>query len=479
MSIIIKSGSSSNLATVDSGGNLQVNVGLQDPDLAGFTSITAESDPGTYTGSRLTRNLEATDDFRLRIGIDQTFFNEYFPGTSINGAIWNTLVSTMVITQASNFANLNAVGSNNSGASAQLRTWRHMPAFMSYPLYCEIDLQLSVVPQTNNVVEWGLGIATGTSTPTDGVFFRLSSNSLRAILNTAGSEVQSAELISFLPTAATTNDWLIVLSEKTVEFWINDILLTTLSRQSTAGATTGTMNLPVFIRNYNSAATTTPQVVKVGYVNVSQGDLNTAKPWSHVMAGAGSMAYQLQTGAAAFGTSALLTNSLGTSSVAAMTNTTAALGSGLGGQFSTFPTLTVNTDGVVSSYQVPAGSSTVPGKSLYITGVKVQGAVVNTLVGGPVVYAYTLAFGHTAVSLATAEANGTAKAPRRIALGFETFASNAAIGVLGSTTGCYMAFNSPVVVQPGEFVAVTAKNMGTVTTGGIITLLVSFDAYFE
>jgi len=239
------------------------------------------------------------------------------------------------------------------------------------------------------------------------------------------------------------------------------------------------MNLPLFIRNYNSAATSSAQVVRVGYVNVSQGDMSTNKPWSHVMAGAGGMAYQLQTGAAAFGSSSLLTNSLGTGSVAAMTNTTAALGSGLGGQFSTLPTLPVPTDGIISSYQVPAGSATVPGKSLYITGVKVQGAVTTQLAGGPVLYAYTLAYGHTTVALNTTETNGTVKAPRRIALGFETFAATSALGVLGSATGCYMAFNSPVVVQPGEFVQVTAKNLGTITSAGIITFLVSFDAYFE
>jgi len=480
MSVIIKSGNSSNLANVNSNNDLQVAIGLTASESAGFVSLTAESDPGDVTGSRIVRNLEATDDFRLRVGTDQTFFNEYFPGTTINGNIWNTLVLTMTITQASNFAILNAASSTTSGAYAQLRTWRHMPAFMSFPVYCEIDLQFSVSAQNNNVVEWGLGLAATTATPTDGAFFRLlSATDLRCVINSSGTETTSVNLISYLPSPATTNDYLIVLSEKTCEFWINDVLVSVLTRISNAGATTASMNLPLFIRNYNSAATSSAQVVRVGYVNVSQGDMSTNKPWSHVMAGAGGMAYQLQTGAAAFGSSSLLTNSLGTGSVAAMTNTTAALGSGLGGQFSTLPTLPVPTDGIISSYQVPAGSATVPGKSLYITGVKVQGAVTTQLAGGPVLYAYTLAYGHTTVALNTTETNGTVKAPRRIALGFETFAATSALGVLGSATGCYMAFNSPVVVQPGEFVQVTAKNLGTITSAGIITFLVSFDAYFE
>lgn len=225
MSVIIKSGNSSNLASVNSNNDLQVAIGLTSSEISGFVTITAESDPGDFTGTRLIRNPEATDDYRLRVGIDQTFFNEYFPGTTINGAIWNTLVSTMTITQTSNFANLNAGVSVASGAYAQLRTWRHMPAFMSFPVYCEIDLQFSAVPQTNNVVEWGLGLAATTATPTDGAFFRMISGSFKCVLSTGGSEITSGELITSFPTYATTNDYLVVLSEKTVEFWVNDVLI--------------------------------------------------------------------------------------------------------------------------------------------------------------------------------------------------------------------------------------------------------------
>ena len=478
MSVIIKSGNSSNLANVSSNNDLQVAVGLTAPEVAGFVSVTAESDPGDVTGTRLVKNLELTDDFRLRVGTDQTFFNEYFPGTTVNGNIWNTLVSTMTLTQASNFAILNAASSVASGAFAQLRTWRHMPAFMSFPVYCEIDLQFSIAPQNNNVVEWGLGLAATTATPTDGAFFRLlSATDLRCVINSSGTETTSGNLISYLPAPVTTNDYLIVLSEKTCEFWINDVLVSILTRISNAGATTASMNLPLFIRNYNSNTTSSAQVVRVGYVNVSQGDMTTNKPWSHVMAGAGGMAYQAQTGAATLGTTANLANNAVISAPAAMTNTTAALGSGLGGQFVTSPTLTAVTDGIVSSYQVPAGSATVPGKSLYITGVRVQGAVTTTLAGGPVIYAYSLAYGHTAVALNTVEANGTVKAPRRVALGFETFPATAAAGVIGG--GVYMPFNSPIVVQPGEFIQLVAKNVGTVTSAGVIVFLVSFDAYME
>ena len=118
--------------------------------------------------------------------------------------------------------------------------------------------------------------------------------------------------------------------------------------------------LPVSFRSYNAATVTgTASVMKIGAVNVSLGDMNQTKAWSHVLAGGGGMSYQGQTGQT-LGTTALYTNSLAPTAGAVMTNTTAALGSGLGGQFSALPTLALNTDGIVQSYQVPLGTSAAP-----------------------------------------------------------------------------------------------------------------------
>jgi hypothetical protein len=384
MSIIIKSGSSTSLASVDANNNLQVNTPVN-PDISGFTTLTTESDDGTVTGTRKLVNPESSDDYRLRTGLDQTFFNEYFPGTTINGNIWNTLVTGHTISVAGNFANLN--GTVTSGNFSQLRTWRHSPVFMTFPTYCEIDLQFTSVPITNNVCEWGLGLASAATAPTDVAFFRINAQGeFRAVLSVGGSEVLGADISAQLPTINTTNDYLIVLSEKNAEYWINDILVDSIPRSSNAGSTTASMNLPLFVRQYNSNTASTAMTIKVGYVNISLGDMNTVKPWPHLMAGAGSMAYQAQTGAATLGSTSNLLNSLpATSTNAALSNTTAVLGNGLGGQFSIQPTLTAGTDGIVFSYQVPTGTSTLPGKSLYVTGVKIQGAVTTVLAGGPVV----------------------------------------------------------------------------------------------
>jgi hypothetical protein len=116
--------------------------------------------------------------------------------------------------------------------------------------------------------------------------------------------------------------------------------------------------------------------------------------------------------------------------------------------------------------------------------VKVQGAVSVILAGGPVIYAYAVAFGHTAVSLATAEtasfATATTHAPRIVPIGMESYAATAAVGTLGAQgIGATLQLSNPIVVRPGEFVAIIARNIGTVTTTGAITITAVFDSYWE
>lgn len=158
------------------------------------------------------------------------------------------------------------------------------------------------------------------------------------------------------------------------------------------------------------------------------------------------------------------------------TNTTAALGTGLGGQFWETDTLAVTTDGVIQSYQVPAGTANVQGRRLAINGVQIQSAIQTVLVGGGYLASWSLAFGHTAVSLATAEA-ATTKAPRRIPLGFQTVAAAAAALSLLQTIN--VRFDSPIYVNPGEFIATVKKKIGTAPTGGVVAHLITFDYGWE
>jgi hypothetical protein len=491
MSIKLAGGNSAaGIANVDATFNLQTNLPYGTPagvdvgggvDVAGFSAMLSESDQGTVTGLRRTFAPEVTSDFRLRTGMDTTMWNEYFPGTVLNSSLWTAPVTTSTVTVTNGLLNLNAAASLASGAVARVNTWRSFPLYTSYSTAPSILAQFSAIPVANMVHEWGFGIATGTASPTEGIFFRINAaGELRAVLNNNGTETQSAVLdYNALIGVNTTRTFLIYGNTSEVVYWIDNICVATIPRQAAAGSVTQSQQLPVLFRSYNNATVSgTAQIMKIGGVNVSLADMNQSKAWSHVMAGGGGMSYQGQTGQT-LGTTALYTNSLASGAGAVMTNTTAALGSGLGGQFAALPTLAVGTDGILQSYQVPLGTSAAPGKSLYITGVSIKGAVTTVLVGNatPVLYAYSLAFGHNAVSLATTT-TATSKAPVRKVLGFESYGAAAALGTLGQWVDKDFD-RAPIVVQPGEFIQVVAKNLGAVTTTGVITFMVDFEGYWE
>jgi len=477
MSIIIKGGDSTNLASVDSYNNLKVNTPTS-AETSGFVSLVAENDPGRVTGNRFVLAPEVSSDYRLRVGNDSMVFTDNFPGAAVNTTTWTQVTSTMTITSAGGYINLNAGASVALSAVARYQTYRHFPIYKSYTTYFDSDIAFTSLPVIGNVCEWGAFLATTTTTPTDGVFFRINaSGEFRCVVNNNGTELQSGTLdFASLVGVNTSRTFLIYVLSNKVLFWIEDVLVATVESPVGQGTVTQSQNLPMAFRIYNLTATSTAQIMKIAMVNVSFADQNGNKPWSHIIAGSGGHSSQGQTGQATLGTTALYSNSLAAGAGVVATNTTAALGSGLGGQFSVLPTLAVPTDGIISSYQVPLGTAALPGKSLYITRITFDAGVTTVLVGGPVLYAYSLAYGHTNVSLATTE-SATSKAPRRLPLGMQTFAANAAVGVIGNRIDVDLA--TPVVVQPGEFVQLVAKNLGVVTSTGVITFNISFGGYWE
>jgi len=84
----------------------------------------------------------------------------------------------------------------------------------------------------------------------------------------------------------------------------------------------------------------------------------------------------------------------------------------------------------------------------------------------------SLAYGHTAVSLATAEA-AAAKAPRRIPLGIASWAIGAAIGSQPQCGRIQVDLgDAPVFVNPGEFVQLVGKFLaGTATASQVINFV--------
>jgi hypothetical protein len=160
---------------------------------------------------------------------------------------------------------------------------------------------------------------------------------------------------------------------------------------------------------------------------------------------------------------------------AAPSNTalTANLPGGLGGQGAVTAAAAAATDGIWGSYQVPAGTANVQGRRLCLRGVRLSavntGAAVATTATA---LQFSLAFGHTGVSLATTEA-AAAKAPRRVSLGFMTWPVGAAIGAGPQNGDIWVDFgDAPIFVNPGEFIALVGKFLvGTATASQTITFV--------
>jgi hypothetical protein len=165
---------------------------------------------------------------------------------------------------------------------------------------------------------------------------------------------------------------------------------------------------------------------------------------------------------------------------AAITNTTASASAvGLGGQYHVLPTLTANTDGILCSFQNPAGSNAITPRTLVINGVNISSVAQSALAtsgSAPVIFVVSLAYGGTAVSLATAE-SATAKAPRKIPLGIISFPGYCVAGTMGQTIE--KSFETPVVLNPGEYLQVVIKNIGTITVSGTAVFVVGYDGYFQ
>lgn len=470
----IRGSTSGNGAEVDTNNNVKVTLPTS-ASQAGFAMLAGELSAPADPAGLLIEPLRTSAQGRLTTGQPVPLMNEFFNNTTLNSAIFTAPVTTMTVTVAGGTANLNASNLTTTATVARLGTYAHFPFFADLATYCTFDALLTQPPQNNNVVEMGFGIATGTTAPTDGAFFRYnSSGQLLAVINVNGAEVTSGPLTA--PSDNVMHRYKIVVENDRVFFAINGATQAILGTPPTAGFPVYANAQPWFARVYNSGVPTLAVQLKIGYICVGiQDAAGIAIDAASLAALGGKHASQGQTGHTV-GSTALLTNSLAPGAGAALANTTA-LGTGLGGQFAALPTLAANTDGIVCSYQNPVPTSAIPAKTLFIKGVRIQSIVSTVLVGGPVLYEYSLCYGHTNVSLATTE-SATAKAPRRVPIGIETFVAAAAVGAVGSPQGQYMPFTSPIAVYPGEFVAIAAKNIGTVTTSGVIMFIVTFDAVF-
>jgi hypothetical protein len=473
---------------VDTNYNLQTNLPYTTPagttqgggkTTAGFATMQCEHDQGTITGTRVVRSPDVSTDDRLSVGLTTSLAQYNFTAGTQNTGDFKHAFTTMTMTQSAGFLNINPALATVSGNYAYLQSWKYFSLWGDGDLRVDIVGQSSgTVPPANQIFETGLFLGTAGVAPADGVFFRFTSAGLAGIISYNGVETSTGVIVASI-SAVTNGKYTIIISQRGVEFLLDGIVGGTIPVPAGQSVPYLTLNLPMCYMMRNSGTVSGGVTIKIGTAHVTQSDLNTVKPWSHQMAGQGN-AYQGQEGDTQ-GSLAIYSNSaLG--AAAALTNTTAAAPNvGLGGAVLVLPTLTAGTDGILFSYLNPVGSVTQPPKTLVVNGVIISGGVQVILAGGPLNLVFGVAYGHTALSLATAETGSfvtaTTKSPRRVLIGVLNAIITAPAGTgLGQVD---VSFASPIVVNPGEYFQITCRNVGTVTTTGALILTAAVDHYFE
>lgn len=460
--------------TVDTNGNAHVTLPTT-VSQGGFATLAAEVDAGTVSGTRYLKELEASEDYRLRVGIDSMLFNHSFEGTNIARDRIQQNDTTMTAAQASGFLTLNSGGNTTTNNGTNVRTYRTFPIFGTYTTYVEMWCRETNETAANAISEWGVGYVSGvTATPTDGVFFRrLSGGQLRAVINFGGAETAN-DIDS--PSAGDVHHYLIAIHTDEVEFWIDNVLYKSVQVPTNQPMPTSAMSQPVFARVWNSGTAGAARSLGLGFINVSLGDMDSGKPWGHMMCGLGGGAYQVQPGTASAQT-ANYANSAAPAS-ASLSNTAAGYTT-LGGQWQFAASATNETDWALFGYQNPAGTATLPGKTLYVTSIRVGETVVTGAAGvNATMFFWGAATGSTAVSLATTDAAATV-APRRVALGAQSFLASAPVGTM--SPGFTVDFeDAPLVCPPGLFFHVFVKQLNGAATASLVWRgTVTIIGYFE
>lgn len=446
-----------------------------------------ENDQGLSTGLPDLASGEIDIDYRLRVSQDLMLDEEVFNYVAQNTGKHNFTATTMAASWSTGQFTTNSANIVTTTTGLQLRTYAYFPVTGTATLSGDFDIGFTQQPTSNCTIDFGFFISSGANpfAPTDGVFIRLNASGLQGIAANNGTETSTGIFANVGGGNWTYSNnkryqFIIYLGSNAAEFWVNesDSKGTYKLGQVLLPAGQGRMvmasALPLAIRHAHVGAAGNAISASLGAYNVRQGGVQFATNPSTAgnrMLGS----YQGMSGGT-MGSLALYANSANPTA-AVPTNTTAALGVGLGGQFWETATLAVNTDGIISSYQVPAGTVAIQGRRLVIRGVGLTSYIQTAITGGPFITQYSLAYGHTAVSLATAEA-ATTKAPRRVPLaGFtQLVTATQAVSTMVAQPGeSYMDFgDAPIYVNPGEFVQLVAKHVGTVGTAGTIAHVVTF-----
>ncbi len=446
-----------------------------------------ENDDGTFTGNVRLLAPEVDVDYRLRCADDTILDDELFNYTAQNTGKHTRIATSTYLTPSWTNSGYNTNPTNvlTASSGATLQTYACFPTIGTGTLSADMELAFTNQPTSNTIIDFGFFLGAGSNpfAPTDGVYFRLNAAGLQGIANYNGTETSTG----IFPLSGGTGTWtysnnkkyqyILYITTREAQFWVNDggaagaILLGSIACPDGQGTLNMAAAVPFRIRHAivggvagaGLSATLSRYTVRLGGVvqPASLVSTNARALGSYQGMSGGTM------GSLQFGT--VTSGSIVPAAAAVLSNTTAALGTGLGGLFRETATLAAGTDGIVMSYQVPAATIAVQGRRLVLYGINIQSYVQTVIAGGPMNIRYYLAYGHTNVSLATTEST-IAKAPRCVPLPFvqTVTAAQAVNTIVAQANNATHYFREPIYVNPGEFIAVVAAKIGTAITAGVL-----------
>ena len=418
MSIQVR-GSAGNLAEVDPNNRLEVALA----DLiaqAGYAIAVGESHNGANGVSAIRRALRVSTDGRLRAGIDTLIWSDTFNHGQQDTGRYSFNTTTMTTTATGGALNLNAGGSVAAAAVARVQTHRTFRLEGGSSLNVTSRLKLSLAPTVNNVLEVGLFLATGTTAPSDGVFFRLNSAGvLTGVIANNSVELPTVALLT-VPAPNVFYELSMIVDQNRAEFYVNGVCQGVIDSPETIPCLTLSRGLPFAIRAYNSGVVTgSPQIVSLSDAVVYARDLDFGRTFPQIKAG---MVEELLTAppGAAPGATANYVNSTAPT-VGTPSNTVAGYTT-LGGQFLIAAPAGAETDLLLFSYTVPAAAAAGGNKNAVLTGLTIDTLNIGVPVATtPTVLQWAVGVGSTADSLATADsATAGTRARRPKALGYQT-----------------------------------------------------------
>ncbi len=453
------------------------------PNNVGAITIWSENDSGTYTNERYIYSPETDEDYRLRIGIESIMDWERFNYTAQNTGKFTYSTSTMTTTWGVGGMTLNGGSSIASNVGAVFQSRAEYELYDSAMTYMSFEGYFTAQPQANQIIDFGLFRVGGANQyiPSDGIYFRLTSDGLKGVCNYNTVETLVSPVNAFTYTNNQNLNFIIGVNNQSVQFWVNNEFLGEIHTPSGQGTPTLSSTLPIAIRMANTGAVVSVQQFVVATYSLMYGGIpmnrtsslqNQAALGSYQGLSGGTMG-QLIAGTVTTGTLVKPT-----AAVPVNTSLAANLPNNLGGR--AYEALTsgiaVNTDGILASYTVPAGTTAVKGKRLIVYGLKLSAIVQTVLTGGGYNTEFYIAFGHTADSLQTTE-SATGKAPRRVMCPSLTQAltSGQAANTLVSQQATYEDFSAaPIIVNPGERLQIVLNKTGTVATAGVIAYTYQF-----